>query len=281
MELDLECRICRLRPRPNNLEMYGLCLEGGHMTCHSCAMTLINGPTKDQCPVCKRVPFKIKSDNVLANTRLKELADKAVYECETCEEGIPGTDIEEHEYDCAMERRKCSVCRKCVPLEEYFGLTHECFGKRCAYRGGRKKRWEFCVTLDDLLNNKGLPTLLVHSRLGGIKGLFTHVTDLEGLKVDLTWLDVSDLDPLNSKRVRVGAFAHYKEGPLGRYKKGPMKTEPLAQYDYLEPLMGDYSLFVAKKWVDRWPKYSYLNACTKCKIREAHIHFTLEPESPI
>ena len=133
--------------------------------------------------------------------------------------------------------------------------------------------------------------LLCHHSLQTVKGLFTYDLDGEGLKVDLTWLETNFPSDMSGGRgnkiegvdwgdsvLKVGAFCYYPQGALGRYNLGPLKTEPVPRNGPEEPAASEFSLFMARKWTDRWKKYSVenLSGCTRCACRKPHLHFSVE-----
>lgn len=272
MEVDLECPVCKTFVRPNKINTYGLCLKNHHLICEDCAPAIID--SGNPCPLCRCEPFQMETRFRLADIVLKQLVEKTIYECELCEGTFDWTEIVSHDIACRNSKRRCSLCKKLIPLDQYFGEEHKCLARSLACRAG-EELWETSVTLDDLLQSPNVLAMQLVYPGEEMRALLTLKATDDGLNINVYMLqmDCCADDPYMYPKVRLGIFMHTVAGPLGRACRGRMKVEPQEE-QYQESTKGA-SLFLSNKLTERWYHHAPNNPCTKCKKKTPHVHITV------
>lgn len=265
MEDSLECPVCLIKIRPEQLKSYGICYPYGHTTCATCCESWLE--TNDNCPICREKGFSLQSHNVLVNKIFKMLSDQTMYDCKNCPNQFPGNILSIHESMCNGKYHTCPMCLKRCTYESLLDNSHGCFFKQVLYNP-EDKDWNFIL---DLKNPDLTPILLTNvNKTSYICVVFKKATF--GVKVFVYWLNREALSPVQNSLVHVHIqVATNGGGPLGRLMKRrfnfiPNKKEPSP------------NTILLNKWVESWIKYTESFQC-KCGYASPHAKITIKVQS--
>ena len=271
MSYKLECRICLQVPRPDELDNFGLCMEGGHVTCGPCYSNFKDEMGNDTfCFECRNAPKRRRPDFIYVKEVFLEMANEHFYNCGNCHEKVQGHALLEHEANCSVGKAQCPVCSKFVTGWDLFALNHPCMPTRLCY-SKEKQKWSKIFYMDDLFN-KDSAIYLIHGEFE-FKLCLSHKFDSTGLKMNVSWIEYQNNPFPETFRIRIGLGFYTKAGILYRESEGAIHKFNKEKFDQGEE--PEPQLFVSMSTFSKWDQYSKTYTCTKCSKKKSHVHFTM------